>query len=218
MTARSYSCTTCQWHYKIHFPTSDGFDTSFQTIWQIHLYSNLSCARAIKISKSWWLQKKRYFIWFQFLWIAFHVDQVFLSMFYLQKKWYWLSGKVLNENKLNFLGLLRIIEDAHITLRQTHREKGRVTITMMTEREVRRPPQTQEPKSSWSKPKKIINIVIQAVQCSLDTNLRLGYLMVSDDVLVLVVGVGSNEGADLSDSQQFFHPLTQDFPNEQSMQ
>ena len=88
-------------------------------------------------------------IWFQFLWIAFHVDQVFSSMFYLQKKWYWLSGKVLNENKLNFLGLLRIIEDAHITLRQTHREKGRVTITIMTEREVSKPPQTQEPKSSW---------------------------------------------------------------------
>ena len=60
--------------------------------------------------------------------------------------------------------------------------------------------------------------MIQTVQCSLDTNLRLGYLMVSDDVLLLVVGVGSNEGAGLSDSQQFVHPLTQDFPNKQSMQ
>ena len=64
----------------------------------------------------------------------------------------------------------------------------------------------------------MINITLQTVQCSLHINLRLGYLMASDDVLLLVVGVGSNEGAGLSDSQQFFHPLTQDFPNEQSMQ
>ena len=47
---------------------------------------------------------------FQFPKIAINVDQVFLSMFYLQKKRYWLSGKVLNENKLSFLALLRIIE------------------------------------------------------------------------------------------------------------
>ena len=52
----------------------------------------------------------------------------------------------------------------------------------------------------------------------MDTNLLPGYLMVSHDVLVLAVGVGSNEEEGLSDSQQFFHPLTQDSPKEQSVQ
>ena len=37
-------------------------------------------------------------------------------------------------------------------MRQTQREKGRVTITMMTDSEVRRPPHTQDPRSSPSKP------------------------------------------------------------------